>query len=448
MLGGASSMRSGEHKSQISLDSLKYYVVGKGRYKSFQLERSDDVDMRNVMPLGAYEAFESMKAYLESAGRWKSVRDALIGTRDEGSKNENAYQGFIEDVWAPAVRGSLESHTGLVGDMHMPQLTSGGTICYDVKVLKMLPRRSSFQDMDINGDITRTRAIEILRILRTKIAQWPAPLAEVMFRGHEDSDGNIQPIQTDTWPHNASDEPFSGFINSDFQYNADFVGPDGSGPTFQATEKPWGLLVAIIKPGSEDEFEQEFEVVSASRSVSGGAKAFKAHHKDHKSEYLKDLKDTKDLKDMYAFTKIGPTNKFGTRKELTELEWVTNGHAAVGLKDGFIEAWRWHSTMPKLLQSLNKSQNNVYHVYHVYIPAKTAGRADGYFATDEPDWASMIPWALEFSASCSVPRAAAAAAETAVAEKMARKMLGMKTSMPDVKSRGHRGGNYIEIQCM
>jgi hypothetical protein len=35
-------MGSGERKSQTSLDSLKFYVIGRGRYKSFQIEASDD----------------------------------------------------------------------------------------------------------------------------------------------------------------------------------------------------------------------------------------------------------------------------------------------------------------------------------------------------------------------------------------------------------------------
>ena len=426
---GASSMSSGEHKSQVSLDSLKFYVVGRARYKSFQTEASDAVDMRNTLPLGCTRAFESLKSYLQGVGQWATFRDALIGTRQGGSKYDRALEGFVDDVWSPAVRGELESHNGLISDEHNPQLTTGGSLCYDVKVLKLMSKKSSSDHLDLNNDLSRTRAIEILRIFHTKIKQLPDALAEVLFRGPEGDDG-FEGIQSaESWPSNAADEPFASAANEDFQYNPDFVDDDNSVPTMKATARPWGLLVAIVKPGQEEEFANEYEELSA--DMRGGGKRSKEVSKPG---------------DMYALVKRGPSNAFGTRKELEKLEWTTNGRATVGLKhftegplkgQSVVEAWAYDESMPQLLSQLGHSR------IVVFVPPSKLGKADGYYSSEDPDWASLVMWALDFKAHALFPMHASPSASRD--EKIAMKVLAASATAVDPKDHGRRGGQYLLV---
>jgi hypothetical protein len=419
MFGGASSMGSGEHKSQTSLDSLKFYVIGRGRYKSFQIEASDDIDMRQTLPLECREAYSAIKNYLRNYDddSWASFRDALVNQRQGGSRNQRALLGFQEDIWAPAVASNLESHTGLIGDEHNLQLTTGGSICFDVKVLKMMTRKQN-DNLDLNHDMTRARAIEVLRILHTKIRQWPKEMSDAIFRGPEGDDG-FEGIQSaESWPQNAADEPFSRASNQDFQYGPDYVDSD-EGPTFRTTEKPWGLLVAIIKPNQEDEFADDNSFQLSAGAIKGG-------HKHN---------------DMYSIVKKGPSNAFGTRKDLEKLEWVSNGRAAVGLKrsDGrvFIEAWKYDDSMPQMLKQVGTS-------FVVFVPPAGLAKTDGYYTSNEPNYDSLVLWATDFDAKALWPHISVGQKRT---EKITKRLLGQGQHL-DVQEFGHRGGHYVEIKIM
>lgn len=384
--GGNLGMANGEHRDDVDLGGEKFYVVGRGRYRNWQLDAPEgpegpQVDMRNVLPLEAPLAFTALRDALQQQNAWQPARAALVQAgidaealpADAEATNENALEAFCKAVWGPTVRGALEAHSGFVPDEHKPQLLSGGRVCFDVKICKLLPRKARDRDADINGDITRTRAIEVLRMLRTRIASWPVELSRVLFRGQAAEDGTYPGIQNGfELPENDADEPFSRLPNDAFRYAPEYEGqPDPAtgvppGPVVQVIENDWGLRVNIIKPAAEEELE-------------GGEK------------------------DMYTVVRGQDAhNRFGTRSELRRLEWLTDGKAFVGLQqldDGssMIEAWKWASSMPQLLQPL-LAKGRVF----VWVPPEHAGRADGYYAAataQVPHWAAIELWALDFYAT-------------------------------------------------
>lgn len=280
-------MRDGEHRAHVGLQGQKFYVIGRARYKPFEVDSADAeaADYRNILPLDAAQAYKAIQASLEAQGLWDPVeayfRSADGGPEDGAAEAAEAdgaaegpggagaadpFRGFLSTVWAPTVRDHLVAHSGLTASEHAPLLTTGGHFCFDVKLARLMSKKGrqlgynpdAEEDLDINGNITRTRAAELLRILHTKLSELPNPFIKALFRGQEAEDGSYPGIQSDVkWPDNDSDEPFASAPDAAFRYHPDYSGAAGAGgaPAFRVVERPWGLLLAVIKPGAEADFE-------------------------------------------------------------------------------------------------------------------------------------------------------------------------------------------------
>lgn len=257
--GGASiGMKNGEHRTPDGrLDGQKYYVIGRARYRALEVA-PNPANMLNVMPLMALDAFAAMRQTIraKSSATWATVRSAFCDAHPEAPAgpptDRKALSGFVHGIWAPRVKATLEAHQGFVSEgQHTPLLDSGGYFCFDVKLCKLMKRRDRTMDQDINYDITRVRAIEVLRILRTKFAELPEAFRNAFFRGPADADGNYNGIPQDAqWPLNDRDEPYATSADDDFTYAESYGGPDRA-PTWRVVEKEWGLVLLMIKPGRE-----------------------------------------------------------------------------------------------------------------------------------------------------------------------------------------------------
>ena len=219
MQGGLIGMRNGEHRRGLHLAAEKYYVLGRARLRGFDLD--EETDLRETLPLGAQEVHAAIRA-----SDWNP----------RANNAQRNFNSFVEKVWQPAVAENVEASSELV--------QGPGHFCFDVKVSKLMPRKTHDDD-DINGSITRTRAIEILRILRTKLSQLPQAFMRILFRGPKVNDRRVGVVRGQ-FPDNEHDEPFSQNENDDFLYSSKYDKDEG--PQYETFEKDWGLLIAVIKP--------------------------------------------------------------------------------------------------------------------------------------------------------------------------------------------------------
>ena len=220
-------MRNGEHRRGLHLAAQKYYVVGRARLKGFDVE--EDTDMKHTLPLSAQKVFRAMRA-----ARPETVADYNPGG---ALREKKSFDNFVETVWKPTVLSSIDASSDLE--------QGPGRYCYDIKVSKLQDRKKRDDD-DINGAITRTRAIEILRILRTKLSELPRRLINLLFRGPK-VNGRYTGLVVGEYPDNEHDEPFSQNEDKDFLYSRDYDKDEG--PTYETFSKPWGLVVVVVKPG-------------------------------------------------------------------------------------------------------------------------------------------------------------------------------------------------------
>jgi hypothetical protein len=228
MEGGLIGMRNGEHRRGIHLSAQKYYVAGRARYRGFDV-KDDDTNLKETLPLSASTVFDAMRtAKNTTLDDWHTGQGPVT--------RRKSFNNFVETVWTPTVVANLEASSGLD--------QGPGRYCYDIKISK-LQNRKKRDDDDINGSITRTRAIEILRLLRTKLSQIPDKLSKILFRGPKINnryDGLIK----GQYPDNEHDEPFSQTVDDDFLFAPTYDKDDG--PSYEVFDKDWGLLIAVIKP--------------------------------------------------------------------------------------------------------------------------------------------------------------------------------------------------------
>jgi hypothetical protein len=376
--GGALGMASGEHFTPKNV-GLKYYVVGRGRYAKFYIDPSTDVDMRNVLPLSAHTAFYAMRDAIADE-TWNAFTKDL--TKDADASDDDAFQAFIEVVWKPTVDAYLEAHSGLIGDEHNPQLTSGGVMCFDVRLMKLMARKTK-DDGDINGDIGRTRAVELLRMIHTRLNELPREFTQALFRGPKHH-GAYEGLMQGSWPDNGADEPFSAAADNDLRYAPAYEGRGPvNGPSYKVFERPWGLVLAVVKPGKREAFDGDADIQALEDGVAGGGVADGGlagglaggtEGPDH---------DLVGGADFYARTKGSDKhNRFGRPKDIDALQWTTHGKSCVGTRDGLACAWVLSAG-----EDVAAFSDKL-----VWVPPLHAGKADGYYADDMADQGSIDKW--------------------------------------------------------
>ena len=249
---GALGMNNGEHRDEIDLSGKKFYVMGRGRYKAMHYEASDnDRDWRNNLPLDFYSFFD----YFNSDERTNSFKNAWNGLKNHFStlaprgpanRKEERIKREFQKVWKTMVKDNLEAHNGLVTSIeHEPNMHREGYFCYDVKLCRLMGKKKS-KDLDINRDLTKTRALEILRILHTRIQTLPKEFVNALFRGPKINGRYVGLFKDNDWPENDADEPFSENTDKDFQYRDDFVDEDG-GPIFLIRKNTRGHVILEMR---------------------------------------------------------------------------------------------------------------------------------------------------------------------------------------------------------
>ena len=390
ILGGASGMRNGEHKGPVDLSPNKFYVMARGRYKSFEKESSDDDrDWRHELPM---EAPLVWNALIESLTErtMKKVKQELNNL----SGQNDAYASFILSLWYPLVKQNLDAFNGLLTDSeHNPMMHSHGSFCYDVKICRLMKRKLG-QDLDINGDLTRTRAAEMLRIIHTKLNLLPRETLGVLFQGLGSKE---------IWPQNEADEPFSAKTNEDFGF-ADEYKEGNLGPYFKAIQTTWGQILCIVKRDHIEEFDQsEYGQYDAQAPPEPEAEP-EAEPEPPLAPPPKELPRRRSPRFRGGLTetvwdslKGGKRhNKFGTPNELEELEWISDdGGSALGImrtKDhSVVLAYVWTDSMPELWTKAKLEGQTL-----LWVPPEGPGKADGYFSNDLEDYDAMTPWASHF----------------------------------------------------
>jgi len=407
--GGQQGMQDADHFDGFNrVAPMKYYVIGRGRYRPFEMGPSDTVDFRNVLPLSATDMYYGLLQYL-GPDAFEAFKQLI--TTQQNTSNEDALAIFIANMWAPTVIALLESHTSLRSDGHTLQLTTGGYFCYDVKLSKYMPKKLN-TDLDYNNDITLTRATKLLRIIRARLNALPISLTQLLFAGPPEGPfgpyaGLLDP--TATYPENSTDEPFANAINEDFDWY----------PTFRqnlqyayymfapGAAEPYAFMYIVVREDEQDIVAYRNSTVFRALSENEGASyvdytntlfgpeaILQAGSKDIAGGATKKRKKTLDKESMYETTKgNSKTNRFGTKEDIDGLQWYIEGDAALGLimPDGsdvpLVKAHMYGESMGPLLKKMP------YKSIFVWFPPLEEGRSDGYYKGNTPDYASMSPWA-------------------------------------------------------
>lgn len=416
MEAGALGMLRGENiNNPVGLEQEKFYVVGRSRFKRFLVGPNTMPDARDILPLSAVDVFEALRTSGRNSALWPVLEQYLrtlgpeerpteglniddLFERPLSARERDMFLNFLFKVWKPKVLEITTAQSGLISDVHNLQLATGGSFCFDVRLMKSLPKKMLQNDLDINQGQTRIRSLETLRALHKKIASWPDVLRQLLFRGPQVALGRYQGLTID--PQN-EEEPFLGVSNDDLRYAPRYEGLNMEGPVVKAINQPWGLLVCFVRPDRIQEFQaSQFAGLPDARVLRGGDDELVGGSK-RESQVATTEQETQTV---YNMTKGSfRFNKFGGPSELLELEWSSDALETspcyMGLlktsKGPLIRAWTWNSNMPNVLrQSLGPSQKSAY----VWVPPKgPSGRADGYFATPEmPDYDAMSAWALHF----------------------------------------------------
>jgi hypothetical protein len=272
---GALGMSNGEHRDEIDLSGKKFYVMGRGRYKAHHYDASDnDRDWRNELPLDFYSFFNYFNSEERSDSfktAWKNLKSyfATLGPRGPANRKEERIRKEFQKVWKIMVKDNLEAHNGLVTSIeHEPNMHREGYFCYDVKLCRLMGKKRS-KDLDINRDISKTRAIEILRILHTRIQTLPKEFVNALFKGPQKNGRYIGLFKDDDWPENEADEPFSNNMDEDFQFRDDFVDEDG-GPIFLIRKNTPGHVILEMRKDPPPESASESSGESSDGESSDG----------------------------------------------------------------------------------------------------------------------------------------------------------------------------------
>ena len=443
MEGGASGMRDGEHKGPVDLSPNKFYVLARGRYKSFEKESNEDErDWRHELPVEAPLVWTALTETLTKGTMKRLSRDLikLTGQND-------AYASFILAMWYPLVKQNLDAFNGLITNSeHNPMMHSEGSFCYDVKICRLM-RRKAGQDLDINGDITKTRAAELLRIIHTKINLLPKKVVDILFQG----------LGTKAdWPQNDADEPFSAKTNSDFEFREDYT-EYNEGPYFKSIQQSWGTILCIVKRDSKDEFDDTNFGKHDANDDDEGPEAPPSPkppsppsppppppppppREPRRSSRIAALRGgfTDDILETLRGGK--KHNKFGTKSELEELDWISDDEgSSIGLlrlKDhNVILAYVWSDSMPELIAKSNLGRSLL------WIPAQGLGKSDGFFSNDEEDYEAMTPWVESFDVE-SVGQLKKPRSKKHI---LTHKAIRAGSDGPSLDDFGLRGGHFIWI---
>jgi len=416
--GGLQGMQDADHYDGAdNMVPMKYYVVGRGRYVPFDLPPIEAIDVRNILPLSAMDVYYGMQEVF--GPNWQNFVNLLFDGPVDVT-DEEAFARFQERIWAPSVFALLESHSDLVSDgLHTLQLTDGGNFCFDVKLCKLLPKRQN-NDLDFNLDVNRTRAVQLLRLLRARLNVMPKSFVQMLMRGPAESAFGPYPgIQNPVarYPENAADVPFANATNDEFRWH----------PLFEENQQfavyardvrgiPYAYIYAIVNSNFVDIFKespigQALElnpniysdaidgIYEAQQEIAGGSTE---HNVEPVAPIAQSppaqigLSDTLDGgQDMYVMCKGAcKTNRFGSYEDLSKLQWTAQGQSAIGIDFSewpiMIKAHKWGPEIPDLLRQTQRQ------TFLLWIPPKDEGRADGYFASNEPDYELMYPWATHF----------------------------------------------------
>jgi len=425
LVAGAAGLRNGQIKNPVTIAASKYYVVGRARYHAFDIEPNDDVDVRNVLPLSAQDFYYSLRQYLNDDERWTTFKELF--QEDNADEDQDVFFQFVNKLWSPTVKDLLESHSGLIPDEHNPQLTTGGSISFDIKVMKLMKRKFNTNE-DINADISRARAVEVLQILRSKFAGWPQAFLQVIFRGPNNR--GIEGLDPDS-------EPFFKSSDDAYAYLPNYTDEEGNGPILKAIrpEGDWGLILCIVKPDSQELFEEsEYGNGAQDAMLEGG----------FQGGLIGGPSSGGSNKDSYGLLK-GPqkTNRFGNRNDLMHLEWRCK---YLGLQEMhgniLIRAYKWNKTTEQCVIDLFNEHKTLF----VFVPPRGQGRSDGYYSNNEEDYALMKPWIQYFNATALWGPQRPLLAEDIFVWKAL--LFNQPKHKSDLADWGLRGGHLLEIKML
>jgi len=422
--GGLQGMQDADHYDGAqNMTPMKFYVVGRGRYVPFALPPSDQYDLRYILPLSATDVYYGMQ---DSFGpNWPQFVNLLFDGNNVNVADPDAFRRFQERIWAPNVFAFLESYSDLVSEgPHTPQLTEGGNFCFDVKLCKLLPKRQTV-DLDFNLDVNRTRAVQLLRLLRARLNVLPKSLVQMLMRGPPEGPfGPFPGIQNPVanYPENQADVPFAGATNDEFRWHPLFE--DNQQYAVYARDIrgiPYAYIYVLVNNEFSEVFknspigqaiDQNPDIYSDATDGIYQGQQIEALAGGHTTEATAlqtteastiqtaaepTVEPATDLEggDMYALCK-GPckTNRYGTYEDLAKLQWTSKGRSAIGIDFSewpiVIKAHHWGPEIPDLLRETQRQ------TFLVWVPPKDEGRSDGYFASNAPDYALMYPWTTHF----------------------------------------------------
>lgn len=237
--GGALGMLDGEIKNAgapVNAEN-KFYVAGRGRFRPFTLNSEEYHDFTIGLPCPMVAVYDVLN---ENIGG--DFARALFGD-DEDETAQKTF--FWNTTWRPAIDSALWLQDDLVGSDHNPMLRGQGPFCYDVRVLKQLPKRQRGADRDINDDETRAQALNKLRMVRSNADQWPDALRQVIFRGEPAAgEEGIQYNGLDV----GGDDAMQGLTVDGLRFHPDYIDEDGR-VGIRTIAHEWGLEVHFVKGG-------------------------------------------------------------------------------------------------------------------------------------------------------------------------------------------------------
>lgn len=216
--GGALGMKLGEHKDPPDVfPGRKFYTIGKARTKPFKLAEHVQRNFLTAAPL----PYWTVRQLLQTEGV-----DA-----DTITNVKNAWTGYVE----ASVIASSGMTPGYYDRGSLP-----GTFCWDIKLMHQEAIRE--KDQDINGNLSRSEAIERLRAIRAVLTLYvPEELLRKLFRGW---------VQADMANGNPFLDPFTDMTLADFNSDMETVNVElnENSVTFTFNEMEGGASVVSEAP--------------------------------------------------------------------------------------------------------------------------------------------------------------------------------------------------------
>ena len=179
--GGALGMQLGEHKAAPNVTpGQKFYTIGRARYKPFaSFPDNERRDWFNILPLD----FGRLRGLVQE------VYDQDLAS--------NEFLERLQDRWAAYCEKHVLAHSGLIGSEYSAAGQTG-RYTFDIKLVHQETTRAL--GLDLNGNITRTDAVEKLRAIRSVLTYaLPEAFLKVLFRGWihlnlDDENPNVNPF--------------------------------------------------------------------------------------------------------------------------------------------------------------------------------------------------------------------------------------------------------------